>query len=367
MHRKKILFVCGSIEPGRDGVGDYTTMLANELCRQGHEIGIIALRDKYVKNLEHGYALFSNEKIELIRLPSSSNMKERIASAQMFAQDFNPDWISLQFVPYAYSPHGVPIALSKGIKSFAQTAKIHVMVHESYLTGAQSPKNQIVKIGQIHSIKSMMKSLKPEVIHTSIPSYKELLANIGITSKLLGLFGNLTIESKVTESRSSEVLRAVFFGIGPLDMYFDEFSNQLQRFQSKSEKAVEVIFCGSPGEIGLRFIDHMRKFESSKLKISERGRMESNALSQLFLNADFGIARVPASLLGKSGTAISMLEHGLPLWVPLAASNAEINEKFDFRTDLCFSDLNNTCKRKAPLGRLPQIAKVFEQSLTDHE
>ena len=43
----KIVFLCGSLEPGRDGVGDYTRMLAAEIIRKGHNAAIVALADKY--------------------------------------------------------------------------------------------------------------------------------------------------------------------------------------------------------------------------------------------------------------------------------------------------------------------------------
>ena len=44
----KLIFICGSLEPGRDGVGDYTRRLAGELIRQGHQIAIIALNYKII-------------------------------------------------------------------------------------------------------------------------------------------------------------------------------------------------------------------------------------------------------------------------------------------------------------------------------
>ena len=42
----KILFFCGSAEPGKDGVGDYTRRLCGELLRIGHETQILSLFDR---------------------------------------------------------------------------------------------------------------------------------------------------------------------------------------------------------------------------------------------------------------------------------------------------------------------------------
>jgi hypothetical protein len=46
----KIVFLCASLEPGRDGVGDYTRHLASECVRRGHECTAIALHDPHVNN-----------------------------------------------------------------------------------------------------------------------------------------------------------------------------------------------------------------------------------------------------------------------------------------------------------------------------
>jgi hypothetical protein len=52
--RLKILFLCGSLEPGRDGVGDCVKNVAGELRIQGHQAAAIALNDGFINSL-HGY------------------------------------------------------------------------------------------------------------------------------------------------------------------------------------------------------------------------------------------------------------------------------------------------------------------------
>ena len=43
----KILFICGTFENGKDGVGDYTKRLAKEIIDYGHSVHIIAIHDKF--------------------------------------------------------------------------------------------------------------------------------------------------------------------------------------------------------------------------------------------------------------------------------------------------------------------------------
>ena len=42
----KVVFVTSCLEPGRDGVGDYTRSLAEESTKLGHRAGLLALQDR---------------------------------------------------------------------------------------------------------------------------------------------------------------------------------------------------------------------------------------------------------------------------------------------------------------------------------
>ena len=44
----KIAFITSCLEPGKDGVGDYTRSLAAESSRNGHEVCLLALNDRHV-------------------------------------------------------------------------------------------------------------------------------------------------------------------------------------------------------------------------------------------------------------------------------------------------------------------------------
>lgn len=364
--KMSILFICGSMERGRDGVGDYTRLLASELKRRGHRVAVIALRDKFIHDSFIEKQEQSENTIEVLRCTITDNLKTRGAAALKYAKSFNPDWISLQFVPYAFSTRGVPIGLGAVIQSLHENAKIHMMIHESYLTGKLNVKNQLVRYGQIIGLKNLVKELNPSLVNTSIPSYQKLLKDIGLESEVLGLFGNLPMENCSIEPIKKDVLQAVYFGIGPVEKNFGQFADGLNRFVSATGQIVELIFCGSSGELGDKFIKFLEFQNIQGLRVKVLGRMESQALSELFFKADVGVARVEPGLLGKSGSAIAMLEHGLPLWVPLAKNKAQIESDFDFRTDLCFDQLRLGLKKGEPISRLTQVTDMFEQSLNGH-
>jgi hypothetical protein len=43
-----IVFICGCLEPGVDGVGDYSRRLAGELIRMGNKVQLISLNDYHI-------------------------------------------------------------------------------------------------------------------------------------------------------------------------------------------------------------------------------------------------------------------------------------------------------------------------------
>jgi hypothetical protein len=73
-------FICGSIEPGNDGVRRLLSRLSGELARSGHEVQIISLCDKQVNSF-----LIENElksQCSCRRIPMSANNKQRLTWTQ---------------------------------------------------------------------------------------------------------------------------------------------------------------------------------------------------------------------------------------------------------------------------------------------
>ena len=102
----KILFICGSLEPGKDGVGDYTRRLAGELIKQNTVIEIISLNDKYIKQIWEGTQEDGVQRIPVLRLPASCPWDKRLQKAKERIDSFEPEWLSLQYVAFAFNNKG---------------------------------------------------------------------------------------------------------------------------------------------------------------------------------------------------------------------------------------------------------------------
>ena len=127
----KILFVCGCMEPGKDGVGDYTRLLSAQLIRKNHEVAVIALKDYFTNSSEESEQVVEGEKVSVLRIEKSHFQLSAIA--QEYIQRFDPEWISLQYVPYSFHKKGLPLQLPGLIRKLLDGRKCHLMLHELWL------------------------------------------------------------------------------------------------------------------------------------------------------------------------------------------------------------------------------------------
>lgn len=370
----RILFVCGSLEPGQDGVGDYTRELAGTLNHDSSvEARIISIRDRSEAGVKEEVQNSRNHEVNVKRLGANLSFGKRRKEYLEFIQDFKPNWISLQYVPYAFSAKGLPFDLVHFLEIREVAVKWHFMIHEAYVWQNLSAKLKILKHLEIRILKNLVAKLKPQRIHTSNPFYQKLLEDISISSDILGLFGNIDIISSNLIVEKSEVRQGVFFGSGPLNNHFSIFSDGIKNLCSQGSEPLNIVFCGRPDFRTIDFVKHLKsELSAQNVKVVERGALQNEELSLLLLQSHFGISREPPQLMGKSGTVAVMLEHGLPLWVPLAESEKSFIDKFDFRIEQCKVDLNelfktNSSRQFLPKSRIDDISYQFYTSLKNVE
>ncbi|MFN6946688.1 MAG: hypothetical protein ACK4ND_17195 [Cytophagaceae bacterium] len=357
----RIVFICGSLEYGKDGVGDYTRRLAGELIRKGNQVQIVSLFDPFVKEVSISTQTIDNADVHALRISSQTKNTERISFLKKHLFD-SPDVISLQYVPYSFHSKGIPLGLAGLLEKLGKCTKWHVMVHETYVKRNRvNLKNIITHFGQILSLKKIDFDLKP-FWHTSSLYYKKMLAQINIQAEILGLFGNIAIEEGnntedlVPFKKNTDEKVMVYFGSAPLIQHHKVFSEKLKSFVLNDAQNLIILICGRLGKNGSLFKNNLN-VNSERIRIIDLGEKTANEISAIFKIVDFGVSRVSLRLIGKSGTAISMLEHGLPLWVPIEEQEDEIYD--NFRSELCYAKLEDLVKfgKKAPfLNRLPYIA-----------
>src|SRR5438046_1883782 len=99
----KILFICSSLDPGKDGVGDYARKLASALINLGHSAAMIAINERCPDETIWEEKQYDNDTaVNVLRLSSSVSWESRIKKAEQFVDAFDPDWMSLQYVPFGF-------------------------------------------------------------------------------------------------------------------------------------------------------------------------------------------------------------------------------------------------------------------------
>ena len=129
----KIMFVCGCLEPGRDGVGDYIYRLSLELTHRSHQVKAIALNDHYIDQEFSGNQSATNSVLIINRLPSIWPATKRFDRAKDLVEIFDPEWISLQFVPFSFQRRGLIFNLASQLNLLATKRRLHIMFHELWV------------------------------------------------------------------------------------------------------------------------------------------------------------------------------------------------------------------------------------------
>ncbi|AKD03979.1 hypothetical protein PKOR_13815 [Pontibacter korlensis] len=362
----RIVFLCGSLEIGKDGVSDYIRCLSTELIKQGNAVSAVALNDRFitekiVETQNNDYISFS-----VLRIPSKTSASRKSLWAKKWVEEFAPNWVSLQFVPYAYNIKGLPFGLAKLLSSLSGPFKWHIMFHELWIEERRPLSTMIVSHLQQLIIRHCVHKLKPSLVHVSIPFNKQRLSRIGVQAAVLRLFGNILKRSPNAlpvpfNNLPPTTKKILYFGTAPRGEFLEQVVSELVNFCIKVPSPISIVLVCGYTPMKDAFVQKLTETLSGYgILIVDCGFVESDVLSSLLTECTVGIARSEIRYLGKSGSAIAMLEHGLPIWVPKWKSEHALD--YDFRDRLIFRDLISAIKcteRPEYFSLLPEVAQQF--------
>lgn len=309
----KIIFLCGSLEPGRDGVGDYTRRLTGELLRQKHQASINALQDNYIEGVLYEKQEQDNTEVSVIRLGKGVSAKKKCDEVSKFVNNLNPDWLSLQYVPFSYQKNGLPFFLGKYLKKIGAGRKWHIMFHELWVgMDKEAPwKHKIWGKGQAYIVRKIIEQLNPVISHTQTPLYKMQLDRIGHEVSLLPLFGNIPVHFSKNGSKEGQTISFVVFGQIQPGAPIEQFAKELRDYGQDIQKEIQFIFIGHNGKELKNWVEICIK---ANFRTILYGEQDVNRISKVLSEADWGITSTPSFQLEKSGTVAAMIEHDLPIY-----------------------------------------------------
>lgn len=332
----KIVFICGSLEAGKDGVGDYTRRLAAECIRNRHECRIVALNDRHMHEdqILRVDLMDVDTAVQCLRCSSSVCWDKRIQEVRQWIGEFKPDWLSLQFVPFAFHDKGLPVGLSKRLTRLADKCRWHIMFHECWVAslGPSSWKEFWWGKCQKLIIAHLIRTIKPVAAHTHALPYQQLLQSLMPEVERLQLFGNIPVGRDRAEAQfmwnelrtmlpnhCKDWPRARFHLAGVFGAVHREWD--VRAFASKwavslqsSERVPVIVFFGRGLEpAGM----HRTQLEciSQSLHVLALGQLCEDKVAALLKLLDFGMSTTPWALTEKSGSVAAFLDFGLSVVV----------------------------------------------------
>lgn len=326
----RIIFICGCLEPRKDGVGDYTRRLAGELIRQGISVGIVSYNDTFIQKELEEYQVSENTSIPCLRIPSIWSNIKRKSCAKLWVQQNSPEWLSLQFVPYAFNKKGLPFGLGQQLKYIGGNTKWHIMIHELWIgmeVGA-SQKDVVIGFVQKQVIKSLFKKLKPQVVHTQTQLYQVQLIKLGVDTGLLPLFSNIPrLTKNITNKFRDDKIMLLLFGSihphAPVEKFFEEVISYANN--KKIDISLTVV-----GRNGNELERWLRICNYHNINVKVLGELSSEEISEAINSSSLGICTTPFVLAEKSGSVAAIIERGVPVicvsreWLP-----RKVRDEFD--------------------------------------
>ncbi|QCR22600.1 glycosyltransferase family 4 protein [Pontibacter sp. SGAir0037] len=316
---KKVLLLNGCLEPGKDGVGDYSLLFAAELQNLGLEVLLCSLHDSFIKKVSQKYS----NGLNITRIPATLSWHKKTKLLESLIDACKPDHISLQFVIYAFHTKGLPFRamyyLQKVLKRFSS---VSLMMHEPWIGRSyQEPaKRRVIGFIQRNMIKKFIAEVSPKVIHTSNSAFHKLLAYYKIDVKILPLFSNipyipharLQVEAWMLANDCigvGEQLRIGIFGRIPQQW---NLKGLLEWLSKENENAV-LLHIGKADEDQVRKLSDEINSTIPSLKAYFLGERDTDFVSGFLQTIDAGVAVTATQILGKSGVAAAYREHGLPI------------------------------------------------------
>jgi hypothetical protein len=375
----KIAFITSSLEPGRDGLGDYTIGFADELLQMGHEVMAVSLRDKFVEMASNAEMQADGGSFPTVRIPEALPWPECIQYAQERLDRFAPEWVSLQFVTYTYHPKGFVNGLAAKLAPLLAGRKLHIMFHEVW-RGAQrgaTVKERLVGLVQKNLVLSFVKSVKPQNVHTSNLAYQALLRKNGLDAGFLPLISNIPIAENssgwmdgelaklgITTSNRKEFCLLGIFGSIPMEWLAEDFLKSILEAFGETDRQILLLTIGAHSIEAEESL--LKAAKNLSVKVANFGKQSGERISEFLQSLDYGVATTSWSILGKSGTVAAMLDHGLPILVFRDDVDLNVNDPGSPQFIKMKGNWAKTmlaASKVAPRSTRPDIVRIFVHDL----
>jgi glycosyltransferase involved in cell wall biosynthesis len=198
----RILFVCKTVPPKIDGVGDYTWNLAHEFAKRGFTVFVACLNDSNL-NYENSSTV---KLLPIVKSWTFTGTRQLVENLRVI----KPEWILFQYVPFSFQRRGIPIRLPSLISEWRKHSKVLIFFHEPFIRFKLFPFNTLA-LSSLQRWVAFRLCQKADKIVTSIDLYKSFLSRFSRKDiEVIPVGSNI-----LSENNSDGVIEALRSRIAP--------------------------------------------------------------------------------------------------------------------------------------------------------
>jgi hypothetical protein len=257
--------------------------------------------------------------------------RNRAMTARKWLEGFNPDWVSLQFVPFGFQDKGLCFGLGGRLAVMNPGASWHIMFHELWLgLGENSPlKHRLWGWFQRNIIQDLLRRLRPQIVNTQAEPYRKALSREKVVASILPLFSNVPfvkgdgwselLEPMVAKTigkrpdRSNLYLAGIFGAVHP-EWNAEQAVNIMFPLMQRFQKRLVLVFHGR-SNLSHEAFTRLKSTVGERTVVVTTGERSGPEISKILQAVDLGLATTPRQIIEKSGTVAAMLDHGLQVLV----------------------------------------------------
>lgn len=381
----KILFVCGSLNEGKDGIGDYLRQFSSSLSKLGLTCYCLSMNDVKDDYDSMQWQNIPADKVSsplFIRLSKSMNMKSKADFIEKLLLEIKPNVVSFQFVIYWMHSRGWIYEFNRIMAPKFRGYNVHIMWHELWIGQLRTSSilNRIEGSIQRKFIFDFLEIVNPKLHTTTIPFYQALLDFNGIKASILPLFSNFSLERdknfdfiNLIGENKNEIKSIIFVCFGTIftDFPFQHWLKEAEKWHLKTRR--NIVFC-SLGKQGRgeatwgNWKEKVSKFDW--INLVELGPLTPAQIQQSFALSDVGVCLTPLEGIGKSSSVTVMIENGLTIMgYEFGISPSRLNFKSSFPREILGYSLSventwpTTFEKHAPKTTLDIVSNQFVKYL----
>ena len=318
----------------QNGIGpaDANLLLASELAKRNHRVSLCGLSDGRRTLVESEIRLIHEQPVNALHIPNAISWEIRCDAFRNFLAEQKPDFVIIRFIPYSLNPKGIVWKAANFLPEVLRDRSVLWLVDEIWLgEGPASWKHRLVGLLQRYSILRLLKATRKRLVFTNNHFNTKALQRRGVNAKTLRLFGNIPVVPSdhgqwlfhefekagfpITSTNRSQWLVLGIFGVFHSDWNPDAFLSELEEQAARHGRQVCIVGVGSLRSYEAHW-DNVSKKWAASFRFMHLGCRDEPEVSRFLQSVDFGLTTNPYYLVGKSGTCMAMLDHGLPILVP---------------------------------------------------